>query len=156
MSAERLTILHAPVCDFYSLDEDELFERLTGQLDAEGLYRPDLLYRGCEGRQLVRAGSFGVRDDTFAYSEARARQLIAEPEYRDASPVHFATDALVPALVAFDPEKLLGTDAKDRQTLGRVAVAQLRDPYNDLRYWATPDGSSIDTATVAVVAYDLH
>lgn len=133
-------------------DDDELFEYVVEHLRAEGIHKGTLLYAGFSGRRVARTGSFGKRSSTWAYSEAKIGNL--NPFMSQHHPIDYAGREITPALGVFDAEKLIGGETDMREVLGRVSLQALQDPDNTYIYWATPDRSSLDTATVAVYLFE--
>jgi hypothetical protein len=128
-------------------DGTQQVQLVTDKLKASGLYNDHLLFTGIKGVSLYKQGTYGKRDQTYAVSEDAFIRSVSEKR-RDRkffqNPFMYMDDEgkSMPGLAVFDASKLV---------CGRFYhEPEPNLPKNDEILWWTPDGSSLDTAAVAV------
>lgn len=142
------------------LNDKELFEYMLEGLAKKKLYKPGLVFAGFDASEVLVNKGFGDRNTTFAYSEAYVKQ-IHEGESVDYSPLwHALKREAIPGVVTLDSEKMLGAYSADYGAYGEetLAIRSLKElikkPYT-YDFWKTADGSSLDSAAVALFTLQL-
>lgn len=141
---------------------EELMLRSLSWLKRRGLYRPDLLYAGFNGGPVYKRGGFGERTSTFAVNEfSWAREL--KDSLDGVNPLVYADDNgnNLLALGVFNPDLLMEISQHPRyeealRQLDNHEIDCLPVDLNDNNHFVTPDDSSLDTATVAVLFFKSY
>lgn len=155
--------LHVPSEVYLSADDEELFQYVLERLKKSKLYKPGLVFAGFDAGEVLANKTFGARNSTHAYSEPMLHRIYSdEILHGEISPFVHADkrDGVEkPALGVFDSELMLGADGARFETagesaLGRVALSDLTEQPGIYDFWQTADGSSLDSATVALFTFE--
>jgi hypothetical protein len=134
-------------------DDVEVATMVIDKLKAEGLYRDNLLFAGFRGVYLYKNGSFGKRKRTFAVTEKAFYRSVSEKwryrQYVNSPFLHMdVAGKSMPALGVFDASTLIGGSEFDEY--------QEKLPEHEKIAWWTADGSSIDTAAIAIFFFKRY
>lgn len=145
---------------YNTFDDEKIIEVMIGELEERGVDPKQVVFGGFDGQDVVKHHSFGERTSTFAVSLSQMLLAAENGGHHSStgnhSPIDYLEDEdpLEPAIGVFDSRKLLAGETElPRENLIEVTPEMLEHNH-DLIYWATKDGSSLDTATVAVFKFN--
>lgn len=136
------------------MDTEDIYDLIDEALRGTGYDPQKLVWSGIEGAGVITKGSFGDRSRTFGMTGATTKMI--EHEGNHQSPIGYmeAQDAHVPAIAVFDPDRLGAGATFTHGDLHPITAQELEQPQPDLVCWQTLDGSSLDSATVAMFVFE--